>query len=98
MGTSLICLPTVGTGASPGRDHVPRCLHLPVTAKPAPATGLMPPKPHFLAVSVSEHGGTGQVAEVTADSLTGVLCAALPKQLAAKCQPNKWLDCSVISS
>lgn len=39
----------------------------------------------------------GQVAEVAADSLIGALCAALPKQLAAKCQPNKWLDCPVIS-
>lgn len=88
MGTSLTCLPTVGIGAAPGRDHVPRCLHLPVTAKPAPVTGLVPPKSHCLAVSASEDRGTGQVAEVAADSLTGALCAALPKQLAAK-MPTK---------
>lgn len=37
------------------------------------------------------------MAEVAVDSLIGVLCVALPRQLAAKCQPNKWLDCPVIS-
>lgn len=93
MSTSLISLPTVGIE----RGHVPRCLHLPVMAKPAPAISLVPPKPHCLAESASEDGGMGQVAGVAADSVIGALCAALPKQLAAKCQPNKWLDCPVIS-
>lgn len=107
-GTSSICLPTAGMGAGPRRT--PHSRHLHSGAGATSVFTLSPPLPNLLlplaqclpshaalAVPAGKDGGVGQVAEVAAASLISALLAALTEQLAAKRQPNKWLDCPVIS-